>query len=196
LNFESLSGYLRGIKVFILLVAAVWLTGCAETESADPTALQAWMDKERAKHAPPVPATPATPAPRAVAVHPQRVYPQSQGVEPFSRQRLLTIAAAETPQAADVTRLTAVPNPGKPTLDALPLASMRLVGSVQRGGDTLALLRVQGLIYSVRVGDKIGQDQGRVNAITESGLVVWEVALNALGQASERVISLALVHEP
>ena len=194
MNFDSLSGDLRGIKVFIVLVAAaVWLTGCAETASADPTELQAWMHKERAKHAPPVPATPAL---HAVAAHPQRVYPQSQGVEPFSRQRLLTIAAAETPQAADATRLTAVPNPGKPTLDALPLASMRLVGSVQRGSDTLALLRVQGLIYSVRVGDKIGQDQGHVNAITESGLVVREVALNALGQASERVISLALVHEP
>ena len=193
MNFESLSGYLRGIKVFILIVAAVWLTGCAETASADPTALQAWMDKERAKHAPPVP---ATPAPHAVAVHSQRVYPQSQGVEPFSRQRLLTIAAAEKPQAADATRLTVVSNPSKTTLDALPLAGMRLVGSVQRGGETLALLRVQGLIYAVRVGDKIGQDQGRVNAITESGLVVREVALNALGQASERVISFALVHEP
>lgn len=157
------------------------------------------MHKERAKHALPVQPSLAHPAltePPAAAEQPQAIYPQSQGVEPFSRQRLLTIAAAETRQAADATRLTVVPYPGKPTLDALPLAGMRLVGSVQKGGETLALLRVQGLIYSVRVGDKIGQDQGRVNAITESGLVVREVALNALGQASERVVSLALVHEP
>jgi Tfp pilus assembly protein PilP len=60
----------------------------------------------------------------------------------------------------------------------------------------LALLRVQGLIYPVRVGDKIGQDQGRVNAITWAGLVVREIARNAQGEPSERVVSLALVPEP
>jgi type IV pilus assembly protein PilP len=81
-------------------------------------------------------------------------------------------------------------------LDALPLAGMRLVGSVQRGDQSLALLRVQGLVYSVRVGDKIGQDQGRVSAITVSGLVLRERALNAAGQPVERVVSLALVQEP
>jgi Tfp pilus assembly protein PilP len=60
----------------------------------------------------------------------------------------------------------------------------------------LALLRVQGLIYPVRVGDKIGQDQGRVNAITWAGLVVREIARNPQGEPSERVVSLALVPEP
>ena len=154
------------------------------------------MHKERAKHALLVQPSLAHTEPPAAAEQPQAIYPQTQGVEPFSRQRLLKTAAAEAPQAAELTRLTLAPNQSRPPLDALPLAGMRLVGSLQRGGETLALLRVQGLIYAVRVGDKIGQDQGRVNAISLADLLVREVALNAQGQASERIVSLALVPEP
>ena len=73
---------------------------------------------------------------------------------------------------------------------------MRLVGSLQRGGQPLALLRVNGLIYSVRVGDRIGQDQGRITAITLTGLLLREIAPGPAGRPTERVVSLALVTEP
>jgi Tfp pilus assembly protein PilP len=55
---------------------------------------------------------------------------------------------------------------------------------------------VNGLLYSVRVGDRLGQDQGRVSAITLSELVLREVATDLDGQLTERVVSLTLVSEP
>jgi type IV pilus assembly protein PilP len=182
---------LRGMPVVTALVAAVWLSACAEADPADSNNLQLWMQSERAKHAPPIPHVPALPA---EAVQP--IHPQPEGVEPFNRQRLLASAAVDAPRPAESAQLERGSGPTRPPLDALPLAGMRLVGSLQRGGETLALLRVQGLIYPVRVGDKIGQDQGRVNAITWAGLVVREIARNPQGEPSERVVSLALVPEP
>jgi type IV pilus assembly protein PilP len=121
---------------------------------------------------------------------------RNHGVEPFSTQRLLIGLPDKAPQAAVTPPLAQTPRPSRLTLDVLPLAGMRLIGSVQHGDQSLALLRVQGLVYSVGVGDKIGQDQGRVSAITMTGLVLRERALNAAGQEIERVVSLALVQEP
>jgi len=187
----------------MLLMSPLTLLGCAETDLADPDTLQAWMHNERQQHvlqAPPKP----TLAAAAEAEHlaspelPHRMDTQPHGHEPFSAQRLLFGLPDKAPQAAVTPQLAATPSPSpsRPTLDALPLAGMRLIGSVQRGDQSLALLRVQGLVYSVRVGDKIGQDQGRVSAITMTGLVLRERTLNAAGQHLERVVSLALVQEP
>lgn len=186
------------------------LIGCAETDPADPVALLVWMQNERAKHTtlrqplseiaahselPELATTVFGDAP----IKPQAIGRHSQGVEPFDPQRLLLSGPDDTPAPVEASSLTALfsqPRQARPPLDALPLAGMRLVGSLQRGGDALAMLRVNGLIYSVRVGDKIGQDQGRVSAITLSDLVLRELALNAAGQPTERVVSLALVQEP
>jgi type IV pilus assembly protein PilP len=188
----------------MLLVAALTLLGCAETHPADPDALQAWMHNERQQQvlqAPPKPTLAADKAEYLASPElPHRSDTQPHGVEPFSAQRLLFGLPDKAPQAAVTPQLaqtlSPTPSPGRPTLDTLPLAGMRLIGSVQRGDQSLALLRVQGLVYSVRVGDKIGQDQGRVSAITLTGLVLRERTLDAAGQHLERVVSLALVQEP
>jgi Tfp pilus assembly protein PilP len=185
----------------MLLIAPLALIGCAETHHADLDTLQAWMHNERQQHVLQAPLKP-TPAAADEAQHlaspelPHRIDMRNHGVEPFSAQRLLFGLPDKAPQAAVTPPLAQTPSPSRPTLDALPLAGMRLIGSVQRGEQALALLRVQGLVYSVRVGDKIGQDQGRVSAISLTGLVLRERALNAAGQDVERVVSLALVQEP
>jgi type IV pilus assembly protein PilP len=187
----------------MLLLAPLTLLGCAETHPADPDKLQAWMHNERQQHvlqAPPKPTLAAEAEHLASPKLPHRMDTQPHDVEPFSPQRLLFGLPDKAPQAAVTPQLaqtpSPTPSPGRPTLDALPLAGMRLIGSVQRGDQSLALLRVQGLVYSVRVGDKIGQDQGRVSAITMTGLVLRERTLDAAGQHLERVVSLALVQEP
>ena len=188
------------------------LIGCAESDTADPAGLRVWMQNERAKQTPvqqplsemaadselsdsELPATSFGDAPKQL----QAIGSHSPSVEPFNPQRLLRSVPDDMPELVEVSSLTAQRNQtrqARPPLDALPLAGMRLGGSLQRGGEALAMLRVNGLIYSVRVGDKIGQDQGRVSAITLSDLVLRELTLNAAGQPTERVVNLALVQEP
>ena len=177
------------------LLAVAQLTGCAET---DLDGLQSWIKAERARHLFPASAAGTDVAPAELQA--QVLKPQRPGVEPFSRLRLLTTAPVDAVTAAPKTALQAssasASNRLAPPLEASPLAGMRLVGSLQRGGQPLALLRVHGLIYAVRVGDRIGQDQGRVTAITLTGLLLRESAPGPTGQPTERVVSLALVSEP
>ena len=176
-------------------MALVLLIGCAEIDTAAQKDLQAWMQNERIKHTPKA-LTPAEAADlKAYREHQEPIYTQRHGVQPFSAQRLQTVPA-DIPPLTQTKQLTPAPNQTRLPLDVLPLADMRLVGSLQRGSQALAMLRVQGLVYTVRVGDKIGQNQGLVSAITQSGLLVRESALSAVGRPSERIVSLALVQEP
>jgi type IV pilus assembly protein PilP len=122
---------------------------------------------------------------------------QRSSVEPFNPQRLLPIAPMDLAtsaqkKAAQATLLNRLTAP----LEASPLAGIRMVGSLQKDGQPVALLRVNGLIYPVRVGDRLGQDQGRISAITLSALVLSEIVPGPAGQSIERVVSLALVSEP
>ena len=177
------------------LLAVVQLTGCADT---DLDGVQTWIKEERARHLFPASAAGTDVAPAELQA--QVLKPQRPRVEPFSSLRLLNTApvdAATATQKASLQASTASASSRlPPPLEASPLAGMRLVGSLQRGGQPLALLRVNGLIYSVRVGDRIGQDQGRITAITLTGLLLREIAPGPAGRPTERVVSLALVTEP
>jgi type IV pilus assembly protein PilP len=122
---------------------------------------------------------------------------QRLSVEPFDPQRLLhRVPIDAAANAAKKTVQASAPKPRTPPLEATPLAGMRLVGSVQKDGQFWGLLRVNGLIYPVRVGDRLGQDQGLVSAITLTGLVLRETAPGPAGKTTERLVSLALVSEP
>ncbi len=180
----------RALAAFVALVV---LTGCAETERDD--GLQGWMKNERIRHKQVTLSAQAISEVLPVDVS-SPVSTQRKGVEPFSSLRLVKIEPVAEAPAAKITLSTA--NSRRPvlSLDSSPLAGMRLVGSLQRGGQPLALLRVNGLIYPARVGDRLGQDQGRITAITLSDLVLRESALDPTGQPIERIVSLALVAEP
>ena len=196
MNIRSWATALQRRTALTPLMALVLLIGCAEIDTAAQKDLQAWMQNERIKHTPKA-LTPVEAADlKAYREHQEPIYTQRHGVQPFSAQRLLQTVPVDTPPLTQAKQLTPAPNQTRLPLDVLPLADMRLVGSLQRGSEALAMLRVQGLVYTVRVGDKIGQNQGLVSAITQSGLLVRESALSAVGRPSERIVSLALVQEP
>jgi type IV pilus assembly protein PilP len=183
----------RCVMVFTACAALAVLTGCAETGRDDD--LQVWIQSERQRHKPLAPtlAEQSAPGPAEVPAPDKK---RRQAVEPFNSLRLLRTApedgvvAAKLPLSTDKSSRFTLP------LNASPLAGMRLVGSLQKGGQPLALLRVHGLIYAVRLGDRLGQDQGRVTDITQSGLLLRETGLDSAGQPFERVVSMALVSEP
>ena len=174
-----------------MMSAVVVLTGCGETNQED---LQVWMQRERTLH---MPTGQPIPAPGDAQDQDQvQAYTHQQGVEPFSTQRLRLAVPADVLMPAKATLSPASLTRVRPSLEESPLEAIRLVGSLQRGGAALALLRCNGLIYSVRVGDRLGQDQGRVSDITLTQLLLRELVLDAAGHETERVVSLALVPEP
>lgn len=111
-------------------------------------------------------------------------------VEPFSNQKLTVAMRQEARQPSSA--LAAELNRRKEPLEEYPLDSMRMVGSVSKGGRPHGLLRVDRLLYQVAVGDHIGQNFGRITAITETELTLRELVQDAAGEWIERPTTLQL----
>lgn len=73
-------------------------------------------------------------------------------------------------------------------LEGAALSELALVGTLRRSEHWLALLRWNGQVHAVRVGDYAGKDLGRVQRIDENGLWLREIVREASGrwQARER----------
>lgn len=163
-----------------LACAAALLAGC----SAEHDELQQWIEQQRREVKPSV--TPLTPPTK---FNPEP-YDVVQAVEPFSTQKL-TVALKQEARGPN-SLLAAEVNRRKEPLEAFPLDSMGMVGSVARGGQPFALLRVDNLLYQVKVGDYLGQNYGRVTRIAETEVTLREIVQDAAGEWIERSTSLQL----
>ncbi len=146
--------------------------------------LQAWMDQQRREVKPSV--TPLEP-PKTFVPEP---YASIDRVDPFSPQKMSVALRLEARQPNSL--LAGELNRRKEPLEAFPLDSMSMVGSVERGGQPFALLRVGGLLYQVKVGDHLGQNYGRITRIAETEVVLREIVQDAAGEWIERGASLQL----
>lgn len=162
------------------LLAAAVLAGC----SAQTDELQQWMEQQRREVKPSV--TPLE-APKPFDPEPYTVV---QAVEPFSTQKLTVALKQEARQPNSL--LASELNRRKEPLEAYPLDSMSMVGSVEREGRPFALLRVDNLLYQVKVGDHLGQNYGRITRIAETEIALREIVQDAAGEWIERSASLQL----
>ena len=80
----------------------------------------------------------------------------------------------------------------KEPLEAFPLDTMAMVGSLNKVGKPTALLKVDQLLYQVQVGNYLGQNYGRITAITETAIQLREIVQDATGDWIERTASLEL----
>jgi type IV pilus assembly protein PilP len=83
-------------------------------------------------------------------------------------------------------------NRRKQPLEAHPLDAMAMVGSLNRDGKLVALVKVDSLLYQVRPGNYLGQNFGRVTRITETEVVMREIVQDSAGEWIERAAALQL----
>ena len=161
-------------------VGAAMLVGCA----GDQDELQAWMEQQKREVRPSI--TPLDP--------PKKFDPQSyvaaNGVEPFSAQKLTVALKQEAKQPNSL--IAGELNRRREPLEAYPLDNMSMVGSVARDGRQFALLKVDQLLYQVKVGDYVGQNYGRITKISETEVDLREIVQDAAGEWIERSGSLQL----
>lgn len=120
-------------------------------------------------------------------------YQQVGAVEPFSREKLSQALKGESSQATANAALVAPELARrKEALEAFPLDSMAMVGSFVRGGQPVALIKVDNLLYQVRPGNYLGQNYGRVNKIAETEVILREIVQDAVGEWIERPAKLQL----
>ncbi len=164
----------------LALTVTALLSGCASEQDE----LKAWMDQQRHEVQPSVP--PLKPPQK---FNP-RAYVGAEGVEPFSTQKLTVALKQEARQPNSA--ISAELNRRKEPLEAYPLDSMGMVGSVNRKGAPYALLRVDNLLYQVKVGDYLGQNYGKIMKITETEIELREIVQDAAGEWTERPTTLQL----
>lgn len=165
-------------------VVAVMLTLSVVACGGEQEELQQWMEQQKREVKPNV--EPLSP--------PKKFLPQAYsavtGVEPFSTQKLTVALKQEARQPNSL--LAAEINRRKEPLEAYPLDSMSMVGSVVKQGHPYALLRVDNLLYQVKIGDYLGQNYGKITKINETDVSLREIVQDAAGEWTERVGSLQL----
>lgn len=163
-----------------VLVLAMAVSGCTGEQEE----LQQWMEQQKREVKPSV-----LPLSTPKKFDPQP-YVAMGSVDPFSTQKL-TVALKQEARAPN-SMLAAEINRRKEPLEAYPLDSMSMVGSVVKEGRQYALLKVDNLLYQVKVGDYLGQNYGKIVKITETEIALREIVQDAAGEWTERPSALQL----
>lgn len=77
-------------------------------------------------------------------------------------------------------------------LEAYPLDTVKMVGTLQKPGLTYAILQVDKAIFQVKVGNYVGQNMGMVTNISEEKVDLKEIIQDASGEWVERKATLEL----
>jgi len=86
-----------------------------------------------------------------------------------------------------------VQNRSKEYLEQFPLDTLDMVGVLNREGQNFALLQTSdGLVHRVVVGNYIGQNEGRVVAISDSEVQLEELVSNGIGGFFKREAAIGL----
>ena len=174
------TSFKRAASTAAIGIAVLALSGCA----ADQDELNQWMEQQKREAKPSVEPLSA----------PKKFIPQAyvalSSVEPFSTQKLTVALKQEARQPNSL--LAAEINRRKEALEAYPIDSMSMVGSVVRGGRPYALLRVDNLLYQVKPGDYLGQNYGKITKISETDVTFREIVQDAAGEWIERMSALQL----
>jgi type IV pilus assembly protein PilP len=166
--------FVRNTLVFSLLV----LAGC---ESSNDENLSVWMATVRQSiHInaltvpPPLLATPA-------------MYEPANRADPFDATKIsmLLDMSEQAGVRPDLKR-------SREPLESYPLDQFRLVGSLGRQGQSVALVEVGKMLYQIHKGDHIGQDLGEVIAIREGAVDIEETLQEANGVWIKRRVQLSM----
>jgi type IV pilus assembly protein PilP len=175
---------LRTLSVCSLLGLSLTLSGCLTSDQED---LRQWIQEQRNATKPSV-----TPIPEPKKFTPV-AYQNDLSIEPFSNQKLAQALKREASQATANAALVAPElNRRKEVLEGYPLDAIAMVGTILPKGGPAALVRVDKLLYQVRVGNYLGQNYGKIVKVTETELVLREIVQDAAGEWVERQASLQL----
>lgn len=175
---------LRFLGCWSLAASCVFLSGCG---GSDHDELQTWITEQRNLAKPRV-----QPIPEPKKFTPEN-YAQDGAFDPFSSQKLTQALKKDTPQSPSNTLLLAPELARrKEALESFPLDGMVMVGSLVKQGQPVALVKVQDLLYTVRPGNYLGQNFGKVTKIGEGEVVLREIVQDAAGEWIERSAKLQL----
>ena len=159
-----------------LLLAGIsaLLAGC----SPGTKELEAWVAEVKARTAPPL--------------EPLPVMKQFENFE-YAAQALRDPFSAPVPDRDVGNGKGPDPNRRKEALEAYPLDSLSMVGTIGSGGGLVALLMAPDKVtYRVTTGNYVGQNDGRISGVSADHIDIVELVPDGAGGWLERQAKVAL----
>ena len=176
---EEVVGIMRLTSTFILIFISAILSGCAPQVDEDVVKFVKEAKEQKSKYVSKIPKIPET-----VSFQ----YKAFEFRDPF--------VPYSTPSAEIGGSLySGGPDLNRPreALEAFPLDSLEMVGTIERDGIFFALLKnTSGNIYRASVGNYVGQNSGKIEKINATEIAVKEWVSNGKGGWREHVVSIPL----
>lgn len=165
------------MKRTAVVLIAVLLTACGGEDHED---IKSWMreaTKDLKGRVPPLPEyRPFEPV----------AYEAGSLVSPFEPRKI------EPEKRGTGGGLRPDPNRRREPLEAYPLESIRMVGTMAKGKDVIAIVQVDRLVHHVRTGNYMGQNFGVITKISEAEMTLKELVQDSSGDWAERLSTLQL----
>ncbi|MCW5256942.1 pilus assembly protein PilP [Verminephrobacter aporrectodeae] len=175
---------MKARRALLSVLLAFILSGCGPAGQEE---LHQWMADQRANARPGV-----KPLEEPKKFVPES-YTQGDATEPFNALRLTQILQRDSGQTASNSALVAPEMARrKEPLEVFALESIAMVGSLNKEDTPTALLRIDNLIYQVKIGNYLGKNYGKIVKITESSIQLREIVQDTTGDWVERSASLDL----
>jgi len=160
------------LKYISLIITMVILSAC----SSEQDDLAAWTSQIKAKTV-----TKSVTVPE-LKEYINLPYTASNMVSPFSLLRVVS-AVLETPPDGD--------RPKEP-LESIPLENISFIGLLKQDTKLKGMVKIEGKVYQVSLGNHIGQNYGKVVEIKDNGLTVKELIKDGENKWIEKIITLPL----
>lgn len=165
----------------VLTIILGSLSGCAGDEHATVKQWMAEASKDLKGRVPPLP---------SIKTFPVVAYESGALIDPFRPAKLQAAkGGAGSGIRPDLNRR-------REPLEAFPLESLTMVGTISMKGRPLAIVNGNATIYQVGVGNYMGQNFGVITQVTEGEITLKELVEDTNGDWVERTNTLQLQEKP
>ena len=169
-------------RIATTVLAAAVLAACGGEEHGDLKQELATLTKDMRGRVDPLPQVrPYEPVP----------YTAEGQIDPFRPERI-EVAQGSGPRVT-TSKLAPDPNRPKEPLEAFPLESIQMLGTITQNQEVFALVKAGPNLYRVKKGNYLGQNFGVVTGIDEAAISLKELIQDSGGEWVERSSTLQLV---
>ena len=162
---------------------ALALAACGGEEHGDLKQELAQLTKDFRGQVPPLPQVrPYEPVP----------YTAEGQVDPFRQERIIEVAQNTRPSGGQ-SKLAEHEKRVKEPLEAFPLESIQMLGTITQEKETFGLVKAGPNLYRVRKGNYMGQNFGVITGIDEGQIKLKELVQDSGGEWVERNSALQLL---
>jgi type IV pilus assembly protein PilP len=114
-------------------------------------------------------------------------------IDPFRPERIEVAQSGRAAATASTSLIEEQKKRPPEPLEAFPLESITMLGTITQNKETFALVKAGPNLYRVRKGNYMGQNFGVITGIDEAQISLKELVQDSSGDWVERVSSLQLV---